>query len=223
MLIRKIRFIFNAMTRTAKSGIQTIYGADFYRRFAVLSRQHLESMLPRVQDIGDSIFAFNYLYGPCYFAWYQTLRDLGVEKSSALNLIWQINEDFVKSIPTPLLRWFGKQMYLGTFRKRAVRAEQLGKAGQLHPFDWRIEYTDIDRNTFRIDIFECGMLKLADLFGYRELFPQVCRMDYLFSHYFHQSFRRSGTLADGNLCCDCWYQAPGACEWAPEKGFEYRK
>lgn len=223
MLTVKIHFIFNAMTRSAKNGIQAAYGADFYRQFTARAGQHLESYLPSVPEIGESIFAFNYLFGPCYFAWYQALRDLEIEKAEALNLIWQINEDFVKGIPEPLLRWFGKQMYLGTFRKRAMRAEQLGKAGGLHPFDWRIEYRDIDCNTFGINIYECGMLKLADRLGYRELFPQVCRMDYLFSHYFHQSFRRNGTLADGNICCDCWYQAPGACEWAPEKGFDTRK
>lgn len=223
MLATKIRFIFSWMTRSAKKGIQATYGADFFQRFAVLSRQRLEEMLPRVPDIGDSIFAFNYLYGPCYFAWYQALRELNIDETTAMNLIWQINEDLVKGIPGPLLRWFGKQMYLGTFRKRAVDAEKRGKAGQLHPFDWRIAYSDIDANTFAIDIFECAMLKLADRFGYRNLFPHVCRMDYLFSHYFHQSFHRTGTLADGDPCCNCWYQAPGTCEWAPEKGFVERR
>jgi hypothetical protein len=223
MLILKIRFIFASMTRTAKKGIYADYGADFYNRFAALSRQKLEGMLPRVPDIGDSIFAFNYMYGPCYFAWYSALRELGIEQTVALNLIWQINEDFVKAFPRPLLHWFGKTMYLGTFRRKAIQAEQRGKAGQLHPYDWRIEFTDLDKNTFAINIYECGMLKLAEIFGYREMFPQICRMDYLFSHYFNNAFQRSGTLSDGNLCCDCWYQVPGPCEWAPEKGFIDRK
>jgi len=223
MLATKIRFIFRAMTRTAKAGIQSRHGADFYRRFVDLSRKQLERMLPQVPDIGDSVFGFNYLYGPCYFAWYRALRELGLEKQDALNTIWQINEDFVKFFPRPLVHWFGKQMYLGTFRTKSAEAERRGKAGQLHPFDWRITYTDIDQNTFAINIYECAMLKLADRFDCRELFPHVCRMDYLFSHYFHNAFRRSGTLADGNPCCDCWYQVPGACEWAPEKGFAHRK
>lgn len=223
MLTLKIRFIFRLMTLTAKKNLQAVYGADFYKQFAALSKQHLKKMLPKVPDIGRSIFSFNYLYGPCYFAWYRALRDLQIEKQDALNLIWQINEDFVKAVPSLLLRWFGKTMYLGGFRKKAVDSEHRGKTGQLHPFDWRIEYSDIDHNTFAINIYECGMLKLADLFGYREIFPHVCRMDYLFSHYFQQSFKRTGTLADGNPCCNCWYQVPGQCEWAPEKGFSDRK
>lgn len=223
MLKTKIRFIFRFMTYTSKKGIQTVYGIEFFKGFAELSRQHLERMLPEVPDIGKSIFSFNYLYGPCYFAWYQALLDLEIQKQDVLNLIWQINEDFIKSFPSALRRWFGKTMYLGDFRRKAVEAEQHGKTGQLHPFDWRIEYFDIDHNTFGINIYECGMLKLANRFGYAEMFPQICRMDYLFSHYFCQSFKRSGTLADSNSCCDCWYQVPGQCEWAPEKGFEVRK
>jgi hypothetical protein len=208
---------------SAKPLMQAAYGVGFFKQFIIRSRFHLKNMLPGVPNIGRSIFAFNYLFGPCYFAWYQALRDLGVEKSDALNLVWRINENFVSGFPEWLMRWYGKSMYLGTFRKRAQQAEFRGKTNRLHPYDWRIEYSDIDRNTFRINIYECGMLKLADHFGYRELFPHVCRMDYLFSHYFHQSFQRTGTLADGNLCCDCWYQAPGSCEWSPENGFETRK
>jgi hypothetical protein len=180
-------------------------------------------MLPEVPDIGDSIFAFNYLYGPCYFAWYDTLKALGLDKDTALVWIWRINENFVKSFSKPLLHWFAKNMYLGTFRKKAAEAERRGKSGELHPFDWRVEYVDINSSTFGIDIYECGMLKLADKFGYREMFPAVCRMDYLFSHYFDNGFARKGTLADGNKCCDCRYEYPGKCEWAPEKGFLDRK
>jgi L-2-amino-thiazoline-4-carboxylic acid hydrolase len=223
MLATKIRWIFRFMTFTARKGIQAVYGDDFYKRFTKLSRQHLERMLPDVRDIGKSIFSFNYMFGPCYFAWYRALRDLGIEKQDALNLIWQINEDFVKTFSPALAPWFGKTMYLGGFRRKAVEAESRGKTGQLHQFDWRIEYLDIDRNTFAIHIYECGMLKLGEQLGYLELFPHVCRMDYLFAYYFHQSFKRSGTLADGEPCCDCWYQVPGQCEWAPEKGFIDRK
>lgn len=157
-------------------------------------------MLPWVPDIGDSIFALNYLYGPCYFAWYQALRDMGFEKQDAMNKIWQINEDFVKTFPKPLRHWIGNHLYLGTFRRKAVEAERRGKMGQLHPSDWRIEYVNIDQNTFAINILDCAMLKLADQFGYRELFPHVCRMDYLFSHYFNNA----------SCAAEPWQMAPPA-------------
>lgn len=211
------------MTGTVRPALVKEFGRGFYRRFVALSRKKLKEVLSETPDIGDSIFGLNYLYGPCYFSWYAALRSLGVEKDPALRWIWKINEDFVKSFPKPLLHWFAKTMYLGVFRKKAVEAERRGKAGQLHSYDWRVEYVNIDARTFGLNIYECGMLKLAQKFGYLEMFPTVCRMDYLFSHYFDNGFWRSGTLADGNTCCDCKYQFPGQCEWAPEKGFVGRK
>lgn len=223
MSTSKVLFVFKIMSFTSKSQICREYGKNFYTRFLSASRRHLNTILPEVPDIGDSIFGLNYNYGPCYFSWYAALHELGIDQTTALNQIWQINEDFVKAFPKPLLHWFAKNMYLGVFRKKATLAEERGKNGQLHPFDWRIEYQSIDKNTFAINIYECAMLKLADRFGYQELFPHVCRMDYLFSHYFDNAFQRTKTLADGDDCCNCWYQFPGKCEWSPEKGFANRK
>ncbi len=223
LMKQQVWFIYHLMTFTARANLVKSYGAEFYKQFKRISKGHLRRILAETPQIGDSIFGLNYLYGPCYFAWYAALCEAGVEKNAALRWIWQINEDFVASFPKPLRHWFAKTMYLGVFRKKALDAEQRGKTGRLHPFDWRVEYVAIDAHTFGINIYECGMLKLADKLGYREIFPTVCRMDYLFSHYFDNGFVRSGTLADGNRCCDCVYQFPGQCEWAPEKGFEHRK
>jgi len=223
MLKLKIWIIYTLMTFTAKTSLVKSFGKEFYVQFASRSKQTLQKMLPEVPDIGDSIFALNYNYGPSYFSWYAALRSLGLDQATANRWIWQINEDFVKAFPKPILHWFAKNMYLGVFRKKAQEAEQRGRAGLNHEFDWRIEYVNISANTFGINIYECGMLKLAIKLGYLEMFPNVCRMDYLFSHYFDNSFTRSGTLADGNICCDCVYQFPGQCEWAPEKGFATRK
>jgi hypothetical protein len=211
------------MTWMSRANFIRQYGKNFYRRFVETSKKNLKEILSETPDIGDSIFEFNYLYGPCYFSWYAALRSAGLDQETALQKIWQINEDLVKNVPEPIMHWFARNMYLGVFRKKAVEAERRGKAGLLHPFDWRVEYLNIDEHNFGINIYECGMLKLAKKFGYLEMFPAVCRMDYLFSHYFDNGFMRSGTLADGNLCCDCRYQFPGQCEWAPEKGFVDRK
>jgi len=219
----KIKVIFIIMTHKAKKNLCRSYGDDFYKEFRERSRYFLNDMLKDVPDIGKSVFSLNYNYAPCYFAWYKALKEKGICKEEAIKLIWQINEDYVKTIPKPILHLFAKNMYLGGFRRKAAKAEIKGKEGKLHPFDWRIRYKYIDKNTFAINIYECAMLKLADKFGFREMFPGICRMDYLFSHYFDNSFKRTGTLADGCISCNCWYQYPGKCEWSPEKGFEKRK
>lgn len=219
----KIKIIFTIMTHKAKKSLCKSYGAEFYKKFKKKSRSFLDDILKDVPDIGKSIFSLNYNYGPCYFSWYKALMEQDISKEEAIKIIWQINEAYVKTIPKPVLHVFARNIYLGGFRKKAAEAEKKGKEGTLHPFDWRIGYKDIDKNTFAINIYECAMLKLADKFGFREMFPGICRMDYLFSYYFDNSFKRTSTLGDGCSCCNCWYQYPGKCEWSPEKGFENRK
>jgi len=219
----QVSFIHSLMSYTAKKDIIKEFGGDFYSEFVSHSKFYLSQFLEDLPEIGNSVFSLNYNYGPCYFSWYQTLLDLKIDKETALVWIWRINEDFVSAFPAPLLHWFAKNMYLGGFRRKAAEAETKGKNGSLPAFDWRIEYQDINKNTFAIDIYECAMLKIAKKFGYLEMFPHICRMDYLFSHYFSNSFKRTKTLGDGDICCNCWYQFPGECEWAPEKGFADRK
>jgi hypothetical protein len=216
------RVIFFVAGKASRKGLINRHGKEFYREFRSDAGKKFRGLLPGIEDIGDSIFKFNYLYIPAYFSWYDALRKrLGSEE--AMQEIWHINEDFVKFYPKWVMRAFAKKSYLGTFRKKAPVAELNGKQGKLHPLDWRVEYKDVDKHTFGVNIYECAFLKQAKRLGYMEMFPGVCRMDYLFSHYMDTTFVRTKTLGDGNDCCNCMYTFPGASEWAPEKGFEDRK
>jgi hypothetical protein len=216
------RLIFSVSDIASKKDIIRDYGIEFYRKYRATSKAKFKELLPQIEDIGDSIFKLNYLFIPVYFSWYDALKkQLPAEEAS--RMIWQIHESCMKRFPRPLLRMFAKQSYLGTFQRKASKAESMGKAGTLHPLDWRVEYKPGDRHTFGINIYECAFLKQAKRLGYMELFPTICRMDYLFSHYMDTGFVRTKTLGDGNDCCNCTYTFPGTCEWAPEKGFTDRK
>ncbi|MEN6350201.1 MAG: L-2-amino-thiazoline-4-carboxylic acid hydrolase [Syntrophomonas sp.] len=113
--------------------------------------------------------------------------------------------------------------YIGGFRKKAAEHAKKTRANALHPYDWKIAYREINENTFEIDITECAMLKLAKDFDVLGMYPAICRMDYLFSHYMGNGFERTKTLGDGDECCNCRYHIVGNCEWSPEKGFESRR
>jgi hypothetical protein len=93
----------------------------------------------------------------------------------------------------------------------------------MHPYDWKIRYRNINDKVFEIDIYECAMIKVCRDYDAMGLFPAMCRMDYLFSHYMGNGFERTRTLGDGDDCCNCRYILPGTCEWPSEKGFEDRK
>lgn len=53
------------------------YSLDFWSRFKAGSDARLAEILPKVPDIGVSLFSFNYLFAPYYIAWYKTLLELG--------------------------------------------------------------------------------------------------------------------------------------------------
>lgn len=148
--------------------------------------------------------------------------DLGLSSDEAGREIWAMNECLVTMIP----RWLmplSVKAYIGGFRKKAAEHAKKTRANALHPYDWKIAYREINENTFEIDITECAMLKLAKDFDVLGMYPAICRMDYLFSHYMGNGFERTKTLGDGDECCNCRYHIVGNCEWSPEKGFESRR
>lgn len=131
MMKLKVWGIFFCMIGTARSALVNEFGREFRHYFVAISRKNLIEILSETPDIGDSIFALNYQYGPCYFAWYAALRSLSTEKDSVLQWIWRINEDFVKFLPQSLLRWFAKTKYACFWAKHLTPHEGL-RQGDLH-------------------------------------------------------------------------------------------
>lgn len=198
------------------------YGRDFWRQFKAGSHARLDEILPRVPDIGDSVFALNYGFAPYYIAWNQTLIALGNTPQEADRNLWGINERMARLLPGFLMRALGR-VYLRSFSKKAVAHEARQREGKLHPYDWKIAYRPIDANTYELDILECAYVKLTHDFNARAMLPGICRIDYLFSHLMGNGFTRTQTLGDGDARCNCRYQLKGTCEWSPEKGFLDRK
>jgi hypothetical protein len=216
------RVIYCLTIIRSRKALKQKYGKKFWRGFKKRSKEKLNAVLPLVPDIGKSIFSFNYQFGPPYIAWYKTFLELGLQQQEAWETIWLMNERMVTVIPRFLLHFAGKAYFNG-FRKKAAAHVSRQEQNLLHPYDWRITYREIDKNTFEIDITECAMKKLAHAFEADGLLPGICRMDHLFSHLMGNGFERTKTLGDGDDCCNCRYLVEGACEWSPEKGFETRK
>jgi len=246
----KVRTIFTLTMRASKSRLTRERGRDFYASFRSGSRRIFEEILPEVPDIGRTLFRLNYDFGVCYIAWYRQLLALGVPRDAAVREIWSLTEDFLRLVPRPVMRIIAP-FYLRGWRRKAPAFERLGVEGRLHPFDFRIRFTTVDRYTFGIDFYECGMRKLfarfdtlalmpgdtpdpasSDTPGFMSgdrsslmsgLMPGVCRIDYLMFSYMGVGFVRDRTLGDGDDRCNCLYSTKGRCEWAPEKGFRNRK
>lgn len=198
------------------------YGNVWYESFKKLSMQYYKEIIPNIPKIGKSIFSMNYKFAPAYIAWYKAFQELKMNSQEIDKEIWKLNEFFMNTFPKSILKLSGR-MYLESFRKKAMKHMERQKKNRLHPYDWKIDFRNIDNNTFEIDIKECAYKKLAAQFQVENMLPGVCRMDYLMANLMENGFVRTKTLGDGDDCCDCRYSKVGHCEWAPEKGFIDRK
>lgn len=216
------KLIYKIAIMKSQTYLVNKYSLAWYNQFSSLSWRILKEVCVAIPDIGPSIFSLNYKFAPSYIAWYKAMEKLKLPQDEMIKNIWVMNEKMMKVIPSFLLHRVGK-IYFNSFRKKAKKHIQKQKAGKLHPYDWKIEYREIDHNSFEIDIKTCGIKKMAETYQAEGLLPSICRMDYLFASLMHTGFERTKTLGDGDDCCNCRYYLVGTCEWNPEKGFEHRK
>ena len=216
------KMIFLIGMRKGKKYLIERYSREWYQNFRNRSKERLNQALPKVPNIGKSVFSLNYKFAPVYIAWYLTLEDMKISQKEIDEVIWKLNERITDIIPLPFMHLVGKS-YFSSFRKKAEEHMKKQKIGQIHPYDWEIEFRDVDSNCFEIDILSCGFQKLTKDFGAEGLLPGICRMDYLYAHLMKNGFERTKTLGDGDECCNCRYYLTGDCEWSPEKGFVDRK
>lgn len=219
--MKHYKLIYWFCTLVSRKTIIKQHGKLFYKNFHRSSKQWLNEIAPQTPDIGKTVFSWNYAFSPSYIAWWKAACEQ-LPKEQADKLIWKINEEVFSLIPKRLAPICIK-CYMNNFRNKAPIHENLYKQGSLHPYDYKIQYREINDKIFEIDFYECGILKLARAFDAEGLFPSICRIDYLMFSLGGAGFERTKTLGDGDNCCNCRYIIDGKCEWAPEKGFVDRK
>jgi hypothetical protein len=214
--------IFTLAMKSSKRALIDELGESRFMVFKELSKQELQRIKKDAPSVKGSIYAANYQFCLCYIAWYKTLLTLSVSGDRAGRLIWLMNENLFRMVPARLLKW-GTGAFLRSTMKKAKRHQILSEQGLVPEYDWKLRFRQFDVDSFEVDIYDCGMLKLGKRYDAMGMFPYVCRMDYLMAHYMGHGFARTKTLADGDACCACHYTIGGSCEWAPERGFIERK
>ena len=204
------RFIYNITMFRSRRFIIKKYGTEFWKKFKAESRIVFKKVLLELPDIGKSIFSFNYTYAPSYIAWYKSMRNLGLSAKEADSLMWKMNECMILTVPKIFLRSAGR-IYLESFRKKAASHIEHQKNGNIHENDWLIEYRNLNKNSFEIDIKRCGFITLAKKYGAEGMLPGICAVDYIVAHYMGNGFSRTKTLGDGDDCCNCRYEIKGKC------------
>ena len=115
-------------------------------------------------DIGDSIFSFQYKFGPCYISLYKSFQELNISPEEIDKNIWEMNERMITIFPKRIIKLIGKY-YFNSFRKKSLSHVEKQNNNMLHPYDWKVRYKEIDKNTFELDIIEYGFKKASIDFG----------------------------------------------------------
>lgn len=215
------KFLYHLTMGKSRKLIKQKYGKYFWDSFKNLSDKRFGELISEFQDIGDSMFAFNYCYAPGYVAWYKAMEQLGMEPHERDVLMLEMNEKMLLTVPKPLLHAVGKTYYRGMNRNAKKRVENPPE--KIHPFDWTIKYQEVDRDAFCIDITSCGFIAYAKKYDAESMLPGICQVDYMISHYMNVGFDRTQTLGAGGSCCDGRYCMNGYCEFDIEKRLAERK
>lgn len=207
-------FIYHLTMFRSRRMIQEEFGNDFYQQFKEYSDIKFKELMNEFEDIGESMFAFNYAYAPSYVAWYTSMEKLGLDRHACDVLMLKMNEKMLLTVPKVFLHMVGKMYYRNMSQQAAKRQETSCK--KLHPFDWDIDYRKIDDDTFEIDIKTCGFIAYTKKYGGIGMLPGICKVDYMISHYMHVGFDRTQTLGSGGKLCDCRYCLNGSCDFKNE-------
>ena len=158
------RFLFHFSMIRSRNALVVKYGKPFWKKFKKLSLEKLNTILPLTPDIGESVFSFNYKFGPLYIAWYQSLLELGLSQTESCEVIWLINEKLLTTFPRFVLRMMGRSNFYGMKKNAPIHMKRQAN-GELHHNDWHFEFRPINANELEIDITECGLQKLAQQFN----------------------------------------------------------
>ncbi|MCR4599607.1 MAG: L-2-amino-thiazoline-4-carboxylic acid hydrolase [Acetatifactor sp.] len=82
------------------------------------------------------------------------------------------------------------------------------RAGDRNPYSWNMEYLPYDDGSgYEARFYRCGICALMKEYGFYDLVPAMCHLDYTMSELGGASdFFREYTLASGGPYCDCGYK-----------------
>ncbi|MCR5126583.1 MAG: L-2-amino-thiazoline-4-carboxylic acid hydrolase [Lachnospiraceae bacterium] len=82
------------------------------------------------------------------------------------------------------------------------------KAADRNPYSWNMDYIPYDDGSgYEARFYKCGICVLMKEYGFYDLVPAMCHLDYTMSELGGASdFVREYTLASGGPYCDCGYK-----------------
>jgi hypothetical protein len=202
---------FNKSIARSKRVLIDRYGKERANSLIRESRREYESIIPQIPFIGDkNPFLIFLLPTSRYLAIYRVLRRKGLTVEEAGQIISQMNEAELKSIPVFVRRiigylWFSPWL-IRRFRKRAKESQE-----RKYPGGYVLTFIEGEGQKFDygFDYTECAGCKFLNEQNASELAPFMCALDKTVSEALGWGLTRTMTIAEGFDKCDFRFKKGG--------------
>ncbi len=123
----------------------------------------------------------------------------------------QLTIFYERAMTMPSTKMFCRKAGKTKFSEKDIEAQKATaalKAGDRNPYSWTMKYIPYeDGSGYEARFFTCGICTLMKEYGFFDLVPAMCHLDYVMSDLGGAStFVREYTLASGGPYCDCGYK-----------------
>jgi hypothetical protein len=175
------------------------------------TRQEYQALIPQLPYVGPrQPFAEFIIFSGWFLALYRVLKAQGRTVEETGQLIYRIDEAFLKVYPRFVTRLLGRRIfspaYIADARRRAAESQQRQRPG-----GWVAVFVEGDGQTFDygVDYIECGTCKFLASQAALEVAPYLCPSDVHYSEAFAWGLMRTQTLAEGHSRCDFRFKKGG--------------
>jgi len=210
---RKQQFLksFDKSIVRSKPVLISRYGNEHTNSLISESRREFEALIPLIPFIGHRSPFLIFLLPTCrYLAIYRVLHRMGLTVEEAGQIIYQMNESELNTIPIILRHiigylWFSS-LFTRRLRKRAKESQELTYIG-----GYVLTFIEGDGRTFDygFDYTEGAGCKFLNQQGAPELAPFLCALDKATSEILYWGLTRTMTLAKGHEKCDFRFKKGG--------------
>lgn len=118
---------------------------------------------------------------------------------------------YTKAMMTPVTKWFCRMSGKNKFTPQDIqdmKETAAFRAADRNPYSWNMEYIPYeDGSGYEARFTKCGICTLMKQYGFYDLTPAMCRLDYDMSEAGGASvFTREHTIASGWEYCDNGYK-----------------
>ena len=118
---------------------------------------------------------------------------------------------YEKAMTNPFTRMFCRKAGRSKFTPKDIEAQKATaamRAGDRNQYSWNMDYIPYeDGSGYEARFYTCGICTLMREYGFFDLVPAMCHLDYVMSDMGGAStFVREYTLASGGPYCDCGYK-----------------